>query len=453
MSQSISLSELNKLVKDTIQEGFPGKYNIIAEISEFNESRGHAYLELIEKNENDQLSAKARATIWASTYRMIKPYFETTTGHYLQAGLKILIVVTVEFHEIYGFSLNIKDIDPTYTIGDIEQKRLAIIKMLEEEGVFEMNKELEFPLVPQRIAVISSETAAGYGDFSEQLLENSYGFSFELKLFQSVVQGEEAEQSIIEALEKIYEKIDDFDVVVIIRGGGSKSDLSWFDSYNIAVNIAQFPVPIITGIGHEKDESVADMVAHTNLKTPTAAAEFIINKVLRFDTYLSDLGNQFFELIKNKLLNEKNSLELIKNSFHPLFLQIIKAEESELKLIKERFKNSVKENINNQKYELDIYPPVIKNILISGINDKSRSLEIMKMNFKNKISEYFSKHKHELEVLKQKNNFLSPVNVLKRGYSITTYKGKTVKSISDISNNDIIKTKLIDGSFKSKVRK
>ena len=354
MSRSISLSELNELVKDTVKESFPSKYNIIAEISEFNESRGHAYLELIEKNEDDQLKAKARATIWASTYRMLKPYFETTTGHYLQAGLKILIVVTLEFHEIYGFSLNIKDIDPTYTIGDIEQKRLAIIKKLEDEGVLEMNKELEFPLVPQRIAVISSETAAGFGDFSDQLSKNSYGFSFEVKLFQSVMQGEETEQSIIEALEKIYETINDFDIVVIIRGGGSKSDLSWFDSYEIAVNIAQFPVPVITGIGHERDESVADMVAHTCLKTPTAAAEFIINELVRFQTYLNDLRNQFFELIKMKLLKEKNQLELIMNSLHPLFLQIITAEESELQLIKERFKNSIKENINDHKNKNDL---------------------------------------------------------------------------------------------------
>jgi len=453
MSQSISLSELNELVKDTVKESFPSKYNIIAEISEFNESRGHAYLELIEKNENDQLKAKARATIWASTYRMLKPYFESTTGHYLQAGLKILIVVTLEFHEIYGFSLNIKDIDPTYTIGDIEQKRLAIIKKLEDEGVLEMNKELEFPLVPQRIAVISSETAAGFGDFSDQLSENSYGFRFEVKLFQSVMQGEETEQSIIEALEKIYETIDDFDIVVIIRGGGSKSDLSWFDSYEIAVNIAQFPVPVITGIGHERDESVADMVAHACLKTPTAAAEFIINEVLRFHTYLNDMGNQFFELIKMKLLKERNQLELIINNLHPLFSQIITAEEAELQLMKERFKNSIKENITDHMYKLDLYPPAIKNILISIINDKSRSLEIIQMNLENKVSGYFSKFKHELEVLKQKNNFLNPDNILMRGYSITTYNGKTVKSIKDINDKDIIETKLIDGSFKSKVEK
>ncbi len=453
MGQSISLSELNKLVKDTVQAGFPGKYNIVAEISEFNESRGHVYLELIEKNKDDQLKAKARAVIWANTYRMLKPYFETSTGHHLQAGLKILIVVTVEFHEIYGFTLNIKDIDPTYTIGDIEQKRLAIIKQLEDEGVLEMNKDLTFPTVAQRIAVISSETAAGFGDFSDQLSENSYGFRFEVKLFQSAMQGEETESSIIEALEKIYDTIDNFDIVVIIRGGGSKSDLSWFDSYEIAVNIAQFPIPVITGIGHEKDESVADLVAFINLKTPTAAAEFIINEVLSFFTYLNDLGNQFYELIKTKLLKEKNQLEHIRNSIHPLFLKIISAEESELKLIKEHFRNSIKENIIDHMNKLDLYPSTTKNILISIINDRSRSLEIIQLNMKNKVSGYLSKQKHELEVFEQKNNFLNPDNVLKRGYSITTYKGKTVKSLKDISNNDIIETKLIDGSFKSKVEK
>jgi exodeoxyribonuclease VII large subunit len=274
MNGMMKLSELNGMVRQVLTEAFPTKLWVVAEISELKTQRsGHCYLVLIEKDTfTDKVVAQARATIWSYIYRILKPYFETTTGQVLIEGLKVLVQVTVEFHELYGYSLNIQDIDPTYTLGDLARRKTDIINKLTREGVIDMNKGLDFPLVPQRIAVISSETAAGYQDFTNHLNTNQGGYVFYTKLFSALMQGPQTEVSVIRALERIYEYEDLFDVVVIIRGGGSQFDLSCFDNYNIAFHVAQFPLPVITGIGHEKDNSVVDLVAHTRLKTPTAVA-------------------------------------------------------------------------------------------------------------------------------------------------------------------------------------
>jgi exodeoxyribonuclease VII large subunit len=228
----------------------------VAEISELNMNRsGHCYLELIEKDSlSDKIIAKSRATIWAFTFRTLKAYFETTTGETLRGGLKVLLKASIEFHEVFGFSLNIQDIDPQYTLGDLARKKAQIIQQLTSEGVLDMNKGLPFPLVPQRIAVISSETAAGYGDFLNQLETNSFGYCFFTELFPAIMQGDKASESIILALEHVYSHIDEFDLVAIMRGGGSKSDLNCFDDYELAYFITQFPLPILTGIGHERDD-------------------------------------------------------------------------------------------------------------------------------------------------------------------------------------------------------
>jgi exodeoxyribonuclease VII large subunit len=273
-TKAISLIELQTQVKTGIRTMFPGIYWIIAEISEMNTNQsGHCYLELIEKStESEQIIAKAKATIWAFTFRMLKPYFESVTGQRFSTGIKVMLSVSIEFHELYGFSLNVKDIEPNYTVGDLTRKKQEIIKQLQDEGVFHLNKELEFPIVPQRIAVISSETAAGYGDFVHQLKTNRYGFKYYIKLFKAYMQGEEAEKSIINALDQIFESLEKFDIIVIIRGGGSQADLNCFNSYWLAYHITQFPLPVLTGIGHERDQTIADLVAFNNLKTPTAVA-------------------------------------------------------------------------------------------------------------------------------------------------------------------------------------
>ena len=276
----IGLYQLNSLVKQELKNRFPDTFLVIAEIADVKENRsGHCYLELVEKREGDDaVIATARATIWAFTYRMLKPYFETTTGKSLQRGIKVLVSVEIVFHELYGYSLNIKNIDPTFTVGDLERKRKEIIDRLTQEGVIDMNRELELPMLPKTIAVISSPTAAGYGDFTDQLHRNVYGYAFHTKLFPAVMQGEKTTESVIAALERIYEYESLFDVVVIIRGGGSQTDLGSFDSYDLAANVAQFPIPVLAGIGHERDETIVDRVAYRSVKTPTAAAAFLIER-------------------------------------------------------------------------------------------------------------------------------------------------------------------------------
>ena len=266
-----TLFELNRLVRETIECEMPNEYWVEAELSECRELRGHCYMELIEKDEQTATPiAKASAKCWASKWILVRPYFERTTGQRLVAGMKVLLKVYPQFHEAFGFSWIVTDIDPTYTLGDMARKRQEIIRQLKEEGVFDLQKELTLPLFCQRIAVISSETAAGYGDFCNQLADNPYGFQFQTQLFPAIMQGEGVEQSIINALERIYDQ--PFDCVVIIRGGGATSDMSGFDTLALAEHVANFPLPIITGIGHDRDESILDMVSHTRVKTPTAAA-------------------------------------------------------------------------------------------------------------------------------------------------------------------------------------
>ncbi len=314
---TLTLFELNNQVKSGIREMFPGTFWVVGEISEMSTNQsGHCYLELIEKQtDSEQIIARAKATIWAFTFRMLRPYFESVTGQRFSFGIKIMVQVSIEFHEIYGYSLNIKDIEPNYTIGDLSRKRQEIIQRLQDEGVFHLNKELEIPVVPQHIAVISSETAAGYGDFVDQLSGNRFGYKFKIKLFQAYMQGEEAEQSIISALEKVFETMDKFDMVVLIRGGGSQADLNCFNSYWLCYHITQFPLPVVTGIGHERDETIADMVAHTSLNTPTAVAEFIINAMSEFDSYLDQLKDRVVDIASEKLQVWNEDVERLSRNF------------------------------------------------------------------------------------------------------------------------------------------
>ena len=308
---TLSLSELLHKVKNALGREFPNSYWIVAEILELHENRsGHCYMELIEKKpENDSLQARARGTIWASRYSMLRPFFETSTGTKLKSGIKLLCRASIEFHAQYGFSLNITDIDPSYTLGDLARKKQEVIRKLREDGIMDMNKEIPFPLVPQRIAVISSDSAAGYGDFMESIQNNNHGFQFYTRLYPAVMQGDEAPGSIISALDKIFESGSDFDCTVIIRGGGSKADLESFNHYDLAYFITQFPIPVITGIGHERDESVADMVASHGLKTPTAVAEFLVDQLLSFEFKLSAHHDQLATSVKRIVQVRSTMLE------------------------------------------------------------------------------------------------------------------------------------------------
>ncbi|HSH20890.1 MAG TPA: exodeoxyribonuclease VII large subunit, partial [Draconibacterium sp.] len=309
MEQKLTLSELNEQIRKTLEGNFSSSVWVIAEISELKENRnGHCYLELIEK-QGTEIVARSRATIWSYTYRMLKPYFETTTGQFFTQGIKILVQVSVEYHAAFGLSLNIKDIDPIYTVGDMAAQRKEIINRLQSEGIFDMNKEIGLPLVPQKIAVISSATAAGFQDFMNQLVANEFGFKFYTKLFQATMQGTEAAPSIINALERIFQYEDFFDAVVIIRGGGATADLSSFDDYELAFNITQFPLPVITGIGHEKDDTIIDLVAHTRLKTPTAVAEFLIKGMEHYYDRMLEMEDEIVKLTRELIDSHKKELE------------------------------------------------------------------------------------------------------------------------------------------------
>ena len=302
MTHTVSLLELNRLVRDALELSMPGDYWVEAELADVRESAGHCYMELVQKDEFGSTPvARASAKCWRSTWMLARPHFERVTGERIHAGMKVLLQVHAQFHENYGFSWIVTDIDPTFTLGDMARKRMEIVRTLKEEGVFDLNRELSIPLFAQRIAVISSATAAGYGDFCSQLSNNAYGFDFIVELFQAVMQGEQVEQSVIAALNRINECADLFDCVVIIRGGGATSDLSGFDTLALAENVANFPLPVITGIGHERDESVLDMVANTKVKTPTAAAAFLIENLKRVSDRIMSAGDRITTAVRRRL--------------------------------------------------------------------------------------------------------------------------------------------------------
>lgn len=307
----LTLYSLNNLVREAVSDALPARYWVTGELSEVREAvNGHCYIELVQRDEaTNELVAKARGTIWARIYSLLRPYFLEQTGHAFAQGLKVLLQVSVNFHELYGYTLDVCDIEPAYTIGDMARKRQLVIKQLTEEGVIGLNKELQFPLLPQKVAVISSSTAAGYGDFCDQLHNNGYGFVFYTKLFPAPMQGSGVEQGVIDALDRIARDQDFWDVVVIIRGGGAVSELSCFDTYELANNCAQFPLPIVTGIGHRRDESVLDIVAHTSAKTPTAAAELLIHTMLAQAQWLADVQQGVVAAVRGRVDEEKRRLQ------------------------------------------------------------------------------------------------------------------------------------------------
>lgn len=289
--QTYTLHELNAHVRTLIEEGMDGTYWVQGELMEGREGYGgHFYGEMVEKSEaTGNIVARARITIWARTYSILALRFRRETGQSLRAGLRVLMQVRVTFNELYGYSLNVLDIDGTYTLGDMAKRRQEILQRLEADGIINDNKTLALPTLLRRIAVVSSATAAGYGDFSRQLMDNGYGLAFRLKLFPAVMQGTQVPESISLALTAIADDADEWDAVVIIRGGGATSDLSDYDSYSLAACIAQHPLPVFTGIGHDRDETVPDRVAHMAFKTPTAVAAFIVEHQASLLSELQDL--------------------------------------------------------------------------------------------------------------------------------------------------------------------
>ncbi|MDY6801634.1 MAG: exodeoxyribonuclease VII large subunit [Bacteroidota bacterium] len=455
MIQKISLLELNRSIQEKIKLNFPESLWVVAEISELKINRnGHCYLELIEKDAlNENIIAKSRATIWAFTFRMLKPYFESVTGHELASGLKILIRVTIEFHELYGFSLNITDIDPNYTLGDLAQKKAETLRKLEEDGIINMNKELEFPIVPQKIAVISSQTAAGYQDFMHQLTNNKYGYKYYIKLFPSLMQGLQAEESIIDALERIFKNEHFFDVVVLIRGGGSQADLNCFNNYLLAANVAQYPIPVLTGIGHDKDESIVDMVAHQKLKTPTAVAEYIIEKTLAFEQKIDFYKERIYDIAIDFINHQKTKLIQSSSIFIPITKNILDKQNNKFTLLQEKFKNSATQLIHKKNSTINSYISSIQFTTTKTLLSAKENIIFYKKTLITGYKHTLKNNNSLLNNFKNKVTLLDPTNILKRGYSITFNENqKIITNIQQISINDEVITKLFDGEFRSTIK-
>ena len=427
--QHITLLELNRLVREVIECEMPHEYWVEAELSECRESHGHCYMELIQKDEQTATPvAKASAKCWAPKWMLIRPGFERITGQRLHAGMKVLLKVYAQFHEAFGFSWIVTDIDPTYTLGDMARKRQEIIRQLKAEGVFDLQKELRLPLFCQRIAVISSETAAGYGDFCNQLADNPYGFQFETHLFPAIMQGEGVEQSIIAALERIYDL--PFDCVVIIRGGGATSDMSGFDTLALAENVANFPLPIITGIGHDRDESILDMVSHTRVKTPTAAAAFLIAHLKEVLDAINDAQERITGYTNQKLSVLKAQLSALAETLPRIFTTVKTRQEARLDTLSSRLVAAVRQGIITHQSKVNAFEERIPILL-----DRRLMTE-----------------KHRLQLIKEKAKSLDPTLLLRRGYSMTMKDGRIVRDAATLRAGDEIETRLEKGTIKSIIK-
>ena len=346
-----SLLELCEWIQDVVENELPDRYWVRAEIASMS-VRGHCYMELVEKSENGILAAKMRATCWSNVYALLSAYFAQETGQSLHVGLQVLLEVSVEYHAVYGLSLNVWSIDPTYTLGDLAKQRQATIRQLTEDGVMELQRALEVPSLPRRVAVISSADAAGYGDFCDQLKHNRFGFAFVTQLYPAVVQGDTAARSIINALGAIAAQEEEWDVVVIIRGGGASTDLSCFDDYVLASHCAQFPLPIVAGIGHTRDVSVVDMVVHTSVKTPTAAAEWLVERVAEQVERVGGLQLRLERAVQGAVSKEKNRLVVYHQRMMSAVYQALAREKGKLNLWQKTVELHSPERIYRMGYSL-----------------------------------------------------------------------------------------------------
>ena len=432
MKKPLTLYELNSLVRNAVELTLPDSYWVEAEIAEIRERGGHCYMELVQKDALGSTPvARASAKCWRSSWMLVRPHFERVAGQSLHAGMQVLLQVYAQFHENYGFSWIVTDIDPTFTLGDMARKRREVIRILREEGVFDLNKELPISLFARRIAVVSSETAAGYGDFCHQLGTNAFGLSFSVTLFPAVMQGERAGRSIISALDDINSRVADFDCVVIIRGGGAVSDLSAFDSLELAENVANFPLPVIAGIGHERDESVVDMVANTRVKTPTAAAAFLIDNLKRTLDRIDVARTAIVSAVSRRMDLERMRLARVAERIPVLFSLVNVRQQSRLDALAKRAETAVRRKLMLSGARLDrlaaALPPAVRQRIMG--------------------------ESHRLELLAKRLEAADPALLLKRGYSITLLNGRAVRSVTELHDGDVIETRLSDGRIMSEVIK
>lgn len=427
---ALSLYELNTLVSSVLSLDLPDEYWVEAELSEAREVRGHCYMELVQKDEASNTPiAKASAKCWASRWSILRPMFERVTGQRLHAGMKVMLRVKAQFHAAYGFSWIVSDINPEYTMGDLMRRRQEIIKQLKAEGVFDLQRELTIPAFAQHIAVVSSDGAAGYGDFCRQLAGNAQGYRFTVRLFSATMQGEAVEQSVIAALNRIYEEQDAFDAVVIIRGGGATSDLSGFDTLALAENVANFPLPIITGIGHDRDESILDMVAHTRVKTPTAAAQLLIDNLSRTDQLIESLRQRIVRTTQQRMHTEQVRLKAVAERIPVLFSLVSVKEQARIDRLSRQVLNAVARRIDTAR----------------------QRVERLEVRFADTVRRRLTDEQHRLQMLEQRIEAENPERLLRRGYSITTYEGHAVHDASQLPKGAVVETRVENGRFKAKV--
>lgn len=426
----LTLYELNSLVKEAIELTFTQQFWVEAELADTTERRGHLYLDLVQKDEHSATPiARASARCWASVWASVRPRFERTTRQRLTAGMKVLLRVYPQFHQAYGFSWIVTDIDPTYTLGDMQRQRQEIIDRLKRDGVFDMQRELTLPMFCQRIAVISSATAAGFGDFCNHLQHNDYGFHFAVELFPAIMQGEQVEPTVISALDSINSRTDDFDCVVIIRGGGATVDMSGFNTLLLAENVANFPLPIITGIGHDRDESIIDMISFMQVKTPTAAAALLIERLLNVSERITAATSSITRCVQEKLEYERIRLTALSTRIPILFSLTKTRQLSIIDSLTQRMTAAVQQDIRQRQHQLQIAAQ-----RLAPATQRTMQQE-----------------QHRLQMLTQRTAALDPAAILHRGFSMTLCNGRFVTDASQMKNGDIMETRLANGTVLSRV--
>jgi len=447
-----SLTKLQKLIKQSVEEKLSGFFWVSAEISEIKINySGHCYLELIEKDKQEDIRSRVRAVMWSGKARLLLPYFENVTGQPLSQDIKVLLRVKVNYHEVYGLSLVIYDIDPAYTAGEIAIRRRQIIKRLESEGVINLNRELPFPLLAVNIAVISSEQAAGYQDFTDELRSNEYGYTYNTRLYRTVMQGKETEESVIRAINEIFENIHNYDLVVIVRGGGSQADLSWFDNYNIAYMVTQLPVAVLTGIGHEKDLSVTDMVAHRSFKTPTAVADFIVSQSLRTEEYLISLRESVIAQSREMVKNKRSVINRISVNISPKVRSSMQKKRSLLNRAGLRLSGISRSYLSRNNARLKTINTDIRKRSAKLINDRNSQINELGNKLKPVSGRFTQQKQTVLDNFSRSIDYLSPSRVLDRGYSITLHNDKAVRSSNELQTGSEISTVLKQGRIESKI--
>lgn len=426
----LTLYELNSLVKETIELTFTQQFWVEAELADATERRGHLYLDLVQKDEHSATPiARASARCWASVWASVRPRFEHTTRQRLTAGMKVLLRVYPQFHQAYGFSWIVTDIDPTYTLGDMQRQRQEIIAQLKRDGVFDMQKELALPMFCQRIAVISSATAAGFGDFCNHLQHNDCGFHFTIELFPAIMQGEQVEPTVIAALDSINARMNEFDCVVIIRGGGATVDMSGFNTLPLAENIANFPLPIITGIGHDRDECIIDMISFMQVKTPTAAADFLIERLLHVSEQIADATDSITRCVQERLEYERIRLTALSTRIPILFSLTKTRQQGIIDSLTQRMTAAIQQDIRQRQH----------------------CLQIIAQRLAPATQRTMQQRQHRLQMLTQRTAALDPAAILRRGFSMTLCNGQFVTDASQVKNGDIMETRLSNGTVFSRV--